>query len=346
MAKRRAAVIGCGFFSSNHINGWLELKDRCDLVAVCDLDPAKAKAAAERFGVPSCYTDVATMLREAKPDFADIVTTAPSHRPLVELCAAHGVGVIVQKPLALDWEDALGLVSAAHRKNLPIMVHENFRFQRAVLRAREIVASGEIGTPFWGRFSWRTNFNVYAGQPYLADTKRFILMDIGVHVLDVARAFLGEVSELYCRTSSIKQGIAGEDIATVLMTHESGATSVNDFTYESRQTPDPFPQMLLEVEGKAGSVRLGVDYRLDVTSPKGARTETVLPDPLSWGTPQWLVIQDSVVAIQRHWLDSLDKGVPAETSGLDNLRTFAAVEACYASAATGLPAKPAPITLD
>ena len=343
MAKRRGAIVGCGFFATNHLNGWMDLKDRCEIVAVCDIDPAKAEAAASRFGIPAHFTDFETMLKEAKPEFVDIITTAPSHRPLTELCARHGVAAIVQKPLALDWEDATALVGAMTKAGLPLMVHENFRFQKPVLRAREIVASGEIGEPTWGRFSWRTNFNVYAGQPYLAETKRFILMDIGVHVLDVARAFLGEAKEVYCKTRSIKPGIAGEDMANVILTHDSGAVSINDFTYESRQSPDPFPQMLLEVAGTKGSVRLDVDYQIRVSTPAGGRVETVPPPPLAWGHEPWLAVQDSVVATQRHWLDCLDKGIETQTSGLDNLRTFALVEACYASAETGQMAIPATV---
>jgi len=340
MAKTRGVVIGCGFFSVNHLNGWMDLKDRCEIVAVCDSDGEKAKAAAQRFGIAKHYTDAAEMLAAEKPDFADIVTTAPSHRPLVELCAAHGVAAIVQKPLALDWEDATALVGAMRKKNLPLMVHENFRFQRPLLEARALVASGEIGTPVWGRFSWRTNFNVYAGQPYLLETKRFILMDIGVHVLDVARAFLGEADEVFCRTQSIKPEIAGEDMATVMLRHTNGAVSVNDFTYESRQTPDPFPQTLIHVEGTLGSMRVDEGYRMSVTSPRGSRVDDVSPRPVAWGQPQWMLVQESVVNTQRHWLDAFQGGYAPETSGEDNLRTFALVEASYESAETGRAIRP------
>ena len=341
MARKRGAVVGCGFFAGNHLNGWMELKDACEIVAVCDLDAAKANAAAARFNVPASFSDVAEMLETVKPDFVDIVTTVPSHRALVELCAQHGVAAIVQKPLANDWDDACGLVNAMTRAGKPLMVHENFRFQRPVLRAREIAASGEIGTLAWGRFNWRTNFDVYAGQPYLRETKRFILMDIGVHVLDVARAFLGEAGTVYCRTQSIKPGIAGEDMASVILGHSNGATSINDFTYESRQTPDPFPQILLQVEGTRGSIILDTGSRLTVTTDRGSRTEHVPPKSLSWGNEPWLLIQDSVVAIQAHWLACLASGKTPETSGVDNLKTFALVEACYKSASTGQAVKPA-----
>jgi predicted dehydrogenase len=341
MPLPRLALIGCGFFAVNHLAAWKDLKDRCDLIAVCDLDEGKAREAAARFGVPRHFTDVEAMLREAKPDFVDIVTTVPSHRPLVELCARHGVAAIVQKPLAIDWADAVAMETAMRKADRPFMVHENFRFQRPLLRARDVLRSGEIGEPIWGRFSWRTNFDVYKGQPYLAETKRFILMDIGVHVFDVARAFLGEAESVFCRTRTIKPGIAGEDMATALVTHAGGVTSVCDMTYESRQTPDPFPQTLIHIEGRQGSIILERDFRMSVTSPKGFRVEEVRPVAPSWGTDQWALIQESVVTTQAHWLDSLEKGTEPEVSGADNLRTFALVEACYASAETGKAVKPA-----
>lgn len=171
MAKRRLAVVGCGFFSVNHLNGWQDLKDRCEIVAVCDADPAKAKAAAEN---SSAFRPTTPMPRRCcgrhGPDFADIITTVQSHRKL-ELCARYRTAAIVQKPLALDWNDATALVGSMAKAGVPLMVHENFRFQRPMLRAKEVLASGEIGRPTWARFSWRTNFDVYAGQPYLAEER-------------------------------------------------------------------------------------------------------------------------------------------------------------------------------
>jgi predicted dehydrogenase len=92
----KAAVVGCGFFSPNHFKSWRELSDRVALVAVCDLDEDKARAAAARFDVPKAYTDVTELLSNEALDFVDVVTTAPSHREIVERCAEAGVAAIVQ----------------------------------------------------------------------------------------------------------------------------------------------------------------------------------------------------------------------------------------------------------
>jgi D-apiose dehydrogenase len=336
MPRRRCALVGCGFFAANHLHAWDELRDRVELAAVCDLDEAKAASAQKRFGVPAAYTDVAEMLRREALDFVDVATTAPSHRSVVEACAGAGLAAIVQKPLAPSWEEAVAIVTAMSKAGRPLMVHENFRFQAPIKRASELFRAGCIGEAEWGRFSFRTGFDIYANQPYLGEVERFIILDLGIHVLDVARVFMGEVESVFCQTQSIRPGIRGEDAATMMLRHANGATSIVDISYASRQTPDPFPQTLIHLEGARGSIRLDYGFRLTVTTPAGAQSELVPPAPRVWTQEPWVLTQDSVVSIQRHWLDCLDNGVETSTSGFDNLKTFALVEAAYRSAASGL----------
>ena len=145
MPKRyRAGAIGCGFFAANHLHAWAEMED-VDLVAVCDLDRKKAEAAAATYGVPSVYDDADAMLKSEKLDFVDIITTMPTHRPLAELVARHGLPMIVQKPFAPTIEDCRAIVDAAAAAGVPLMVHENFRFQTPIKAVRAVLESGVIG---------------------------------------------------------------------------------------------------------------------------------------------------------------------------------------------------------
>ena len=77
---------------------------------------------------------------------------------------------------------------------------------------------------------------------------------------------MGEVASVQCQTQRINPKIQGEDVATALFRHESGAVSVVDCSYASKVEPDPFPQTLLKVEGDQGSLELMADYRLRVVS--------------------------------------------------------------------------------
>jgi hypothetical protein len=71
----RVGVVGCGFFAQNHLHSWNDLgKEGAELVAICDVDAGKAKAAASKFAVPRWYRDAEAMLRDEKLGLVDIVT--------------------------------------------------------------------------------------------------------------------------------------------------------------------------------------------------------------------------------------------------------------------------------
>ena len=333
MGELRGALIGCGFFSINHLHAWRDI-DGASIVAICDRDPARLAIAGEPFGIASRYTDAEAMLAGEKLDFVDIATTAPSHRPLVELAARHGVAAICQKPFALSRGDAEAMVTACAKAGVALMVHENFRWQSAIQRVGAIIASGEIGTPFWGRVSFRSAYDVFSGQPYLAEGERFIIEDLGIHSLDVARFLFGDVTGLTARTRRVNPKIRGEDVATMLLDHASGVTSVVDCSYATLLPVEPFPETLIEIDAVEGSLRLTQGYKLAVMGRGGTRTEDASPPLLPWASRPWHNIQESVLAIQKHWVDCLSQGAEPATSGRDNLKTLALVEAAYASAAS------------
>lgn len=323
-------VIGCGFFAQNHLYAWTDLKPQgVEIAAVCDVDPAKAKAAAERFRIPYWYSDAETMFRERRLDLVDIVTRVHTHQPLVELAIRHEVPAIVQKPFGPDIAACRAMTRAAQSVGMFLAVHENFRFQAPMRRISSLLQAGAIGTASWARISFRTGYDIYKGQPYLASEERFVLIDLGVHVLDMARALLGEVSHLSAETQRRNPKVRGEDTATVMMRHVSGAVSVVECTYESRRQPDIFPETLIEIEGTKGAIVLKPGSILELTIDGKLIKEDVNPPVLSWAERPWHIVQESVLATCAHMLKALNAGYPADTSAVDNTRTFALAEAAY-----------------
>ena len=196
--------------------------------------------------------------------------------------------------------------------------------------------SGAIGTPFWGRVSFRSGFDVFSGQPYLARGKRFIIEDLGIHSLDIARFLFGDADRMTARTRRINPDIAGEDVATMLLDHEGGITSIVDVSYATKLPEEPFPETFVEIDGTRGTLRLGKDYRLTVHGRGGTTQSVVAPNLLPWASRPWHNIQESVALIQKHWAERLAEGREPDTSGRDNLKTFALVEAAYLSAERGV----------
>ncbi|MGQ3215258.1 Gfo/Idh/MocA family protein [Shinella sp.] len=334
MAKVKGALIGCGFFAVNQMHGWQDLPD-VEIVAICDRDPQRLAIVGDQFGVARRYHSADDMFADGGFDFVDIATTVGSHRALVELAASHKVPAICQKPFAPTLADAQAMVAAADEAGIPLMIHENFRWQTPILAVKAVLDSGVIGTRFWGRVSFRSGFDVFSGQPYLARGKRFIIEDLGIHSLDIARFLFGDASRMTARTRRINPDITGEDVATMLLDHDNGITSIVDVSYATKLPEEPFPETFVEIDGSKGTLRLGKDYKLVVHGPDGTTENIVAPNLLPWASRPWHNIQESVALIQRHWIERLASGQAPDTSGRDNLKTFALVEAAYLSAERG-----------
>jgi D-apiose dehydrogenase len=330
----RGALIGCGFFAVNHMHGWRDARG-AEIVAICDKNADRLNAVSEQFGITSRYSEARDILERERPDFVDIATTVSSHRALVELAAELKIPVICQKPFASNLADAKAMVSACEKAKVPLMVHENFRWQSAIMKVGEIIRSGQIGKPFWGRVSFRSAYDVFSGQPYLAEGERFIVEDLGIHALDIARYLLGDAQHVSARMMRVNPKIRGEDVATMMLDHGAGVTSVVDCSYASRLEKEAFPETLIEIDGTLGSLRLQQGYHLVVTNADGVMHADVSPTLLPWASKPWHNIQESVAIIQQHWVDCLREGAEPATSGRDNLQTLALVEASYESARSG-----------
>lgn len=129
--------------------------------------------------------------------------------------------------------------------------------------------------------------------------------------------------------------IRGEDVATMLLDHGNGVASIVDCSYATQNETELFPQTLLEIDGSKGTLRLGANYQMTVTPSGKTRHVDVSPPLLPWASRPWHNIQESVALIQQHWADCLDQKREPQTSGRDNLKTFALVEAVYLSAREG-----------
>ena len=335
------AVVGCGFFAQNHLHAWQDLKrDGVELIAVCDIDAAKAKAAAETFKVPRWYTDLDALLAKEKPGLIDVVTRVETHKEQVLKTVAKGIPTIVQKPYAPDLNDCREMTLAAKKAGVFLAVHENFRFQAPLRRITELLRKKTIGEPSWGRVSFRTDYDIYKGQPYLLKEERFVISDLGVHVCDLARAYLGEVEHLTAETQRRNPDARGEDTATMMLKHKSGAVSMVECTYGAHRVPDIFPQTLIELEGTKGSILLHANFDLEIAVEGKVTKEHADAEVLAWAARPWHIIQESVLATCAHILGALRAGKAADVSGEDNFKTFALCEAAYEAAATGKAVKP------
>ena len=334
MTSLRFAIFGTGFWSRFQLAGWQELEG-AECVALYNRTRAKAEALAREFGVPAVYDDPEELLRHETIDFMDIIAHVDVHSELVHLAARYKIPVICQKPMAPDLKTARQMVEVCREAGIPFMVHENWRWQCPIQQVKKALQEGEVGRPFRGHITYANSAPVFDNHPYLKELDRFILNDMGSHILDTARFLFGEAKTIYCHTTRVHPDIKGEDVATVMMEMGDGVTVLCSLSYASRVEHDRFNETYIFIECENGSVELGPDYWVRVTTESGTLAKRCAPQRYAWADPTYAAIHPSIVSCNADLLRALQTGQPAATSGEDNFETMHLVFGAYESARTG-----------
>ncbi len=144
MNPLRVAIVGCGRISDLHQRGY-QGRDDARIVAVCDTDRSRASKKARDWGVEKVYTDYHRLLEDKDVDVVELLTPHHLHCPMtVEACQA-GKNVSVQKPMALSAAEADQMIAAANKAGVMLRVYETFVYYAPAVRARQMIAAGEIG---------------------------------------------------------------------------------------------------------------------------------------------------------------------------------------------------------
>lgn len=331
--KLRVAIFGAGFWAQYQIAGWQELKN-VEIVALYNRTKDKGLKLTSQFHIPSFYNDPKELLAQEHIDCVDIITSPDSHESLVELVANHGTPVICQKPLAPTFAAAKHMVKITNEAKIPFMVHENWRWQAPIRALKKEINQGSIGNVFRARINYSNNFPVFINQPFLKELQQFMLMDMGTHILDVARFLFGEAKSVYCQIASVTKGIKGEDVATISLKMRNGTHCSVEMSYASILAEDTFPQTLILAEGEKGSVELKKDYLIITTTKQETKSYHAKPRMYPWINPQYALVQSGIVEANRNFLESLQGKTTCETTGKDNLKTLQLVFSSYESAKT------------
>jgi predicted dehydrogenase len=274
-------------------------------------------------------------------DFVDIATAPHIHRGQVEAVAAHGRHILCQKPFAPTLEDARAMLTACDRADVLFSINENWRWRRWYRDVKRLLEDGAVGRPRYIRIARHSDaafprpdgslHPAFKNQAYMSHMDKLILFEFGVHLIDVLRFLLGEVTSVYARMDNVSPLHRGEDRALVTL-EVGGATGLIDISWAtvSQGTTSTGLQVeRLTLEGDAGTVEL-IPGQPDVLRVTTAR-ET-WQRPACDLTPDE-AYQDSYTAAQRHFVECLREGRSPETVANDNYKTLAATMAAYESAA-------------
>ncbi|MBB3594029.1 putative dehydrogenase [Rhizobium sp. BK529] len=332
------AVMGVGLIGRRHIEGVLA-EPRAALAAVIDPSPAaRDEARANGF---TWFASLTEALADRRPDGVIVATPNQLHVANASDAVTSGIPVLIEKPIADDSVAAAGLVAAAERAGVPVLVGHHRRHNPLIREARRIIDSGRLGKirAVHGSF-WVAKpddyFNVqWRREPGAGPT--FINL---IHDVDLFRYLLGEVESVHAMDSNAARGHAVEDTAVVLLRFESGVLAT---LTASDAVPSPWSWEMTSGENPAYPQQDQFCYQIG-----GTEASLAIPQLALWRNalrPDWreplieerlTVAEADPLTLQlQHFCDIIEGKAKPLVSGQEGLATLEVIEAIKQSARTG-----------
>ncbi|MDN3556492.1 Gfo/Idh/MocA family protein [Halomonas maura] len=336
----RLAIIGAGSMAGEHARHFRSL-DGVEVVAVCDMDGDRARAFAERHGIPDAHADLGAML--ARDDIQAVSNATPDgvHKATSLAAIAAGKHILCEKPLATNEADAREMAAAAQEAGVINMINLSYRDAPAIQHARELVASGALGRVMHVDASYRQSWLVsHAWGRWDQDSQwlwrlseghgsKGVLGDVGVHILDFASFPVGDISAVNCRLKCFDKApgnriddyvLDANDTALMQVEFAGGALGTLQAT---RWATGHHNALTLSVHGDRGALRVDLDAAKD-------KLQVCLGEdvhPARWTTLE----SPATPSIYRRFVDSIASGVNDQPDFARGAALQKVLDACFLS---------------
>lgn len=195
MAKtRKIGIVGVGWVAGAHIETFKKVKG-AEVAAVCSRRKLDPLALEKQFGIPlKVYQDYGEMLTDPSLDIIDICTPHPQHPAQAIAAAQAGKHLIIEKPIAIAWEDAAAVRDAVQKAKVQACVCFEVRFSRQAMAIRAAIKAGTIGKVHYGEVDYFHGIGPWYGQ-YAWNIKKKMgassLLTAGCHAMDLLLDYMG-----------------------------------------------------------------------------------------------------------------------------------------------------------
>jgi predicted dehydrogenase len=246
MKPLRLGLIGTGVAARLlHWPALKQMSDRYRLVAVANRTRAKAEAFADMAGLDynAVYHDYRELLARDDLDVVLLALPPELNLDVARAAAQAGLDIICEKPIAATLAAAQAMATLPQEFGVQLLIAENFRYDAAVQKVRELIDAGRVGAPFMvsyqfvqpvppedevARRPWRQN-PVHAGG---------IFSDHGVHMIDVVRYLMGDVAAIQVFGRELRSHLVGLDTAVYNLKFGSGAVGSIQWSFAVASGPD------------------------------------------------------------------------------------------------------------
>ncbi|MFD2212732.1 Gfo/Idh/MocA family protein [Metabacillus endolithicus] len=344
--KIRLGIIGAGAIGSVHLTTFSKLSEDVVLQGITDAYLPLAEQRAKEFGVKQVFSSAEELIHDSDIDAVIIGVPNKWHAPLAIQALKAGKHVLVEKPMGINSEAAKDIVRAQRESGKVVMVGHQMRWQWNIQQVKEQAEKGALGRiyhaktgwfrrkgiPGWG--SWFTTKSEAGGGP---------LIDIGVHMLDLALYLMGNPKPVsvfgstYAEFGPKKKGIGNwgtpnwegqydvEDLATALIKMEDGSTLTLEVSWAVNM--DTSNEPFIHLMGSEGGASLGGNSAKILTEQFDRPIDIELsPDANE---------EEDRVQLSRHFIECVRNGNQPITSAMTGLTNNLILDAIYESSKTG-----------
>ena len=328
-------IVGCSRIAAKHADA-ISIIEGTRLQAVCDLNKDRADDFA---GAYSCkaYSDYKEMLQEADIDAVSICTPSGYHAVMGIEAACCKKHVLIEKPLALNLEDADNLINTCRENKVVLgVVHQN-RFLKSVQMIKKAIEIGAFGkiTHISAMVRWNRNDAYYREAKWRGswELDGGVLLNQAIHNIDLLLWFLGPIESIFAHTATMVRKIEAPDIGVAILKAKSGAFGA----IEAANTIYPANlEETLGVFGEKGTAVIGNTinrlkswrFREDFVSEENAMIKEAEKDT---GTGHFKLISDFAEAVRT--------GREPLVNGEEGRKAVELILAMYKSSETGSPVK-------
>jgi UDP-N-acetyl-2-amino-2-deoxyglucuronate dehydrogenase len=334
---RHVGILGGGNISATHARAAAQIAG-VQVSAVCGVNAERVQSLADTYGA-AAYTDLDAFLRHRPLDIVAIGSPSGRHGEQVEAAVAHGLHVLVEKPLEISTARIDRLVEAVARAGVTLGVFFQDRANPDFVALHDEIARGTLGRPtladarvkwyrppeYYSQSRWRGTWALDGGGA---------VMNQGIHTVDLLVWLLGDVRRVHARTLTALHQIDVEDTAVALFEFTSGAVA----TFEATTAAWPGYNRRVAITGTKGTVLIDGDRIVarDLIGSVRAAEPDVVATGASAASPV-VADQSGHRRVFEDFLRALDSGGVPGASGAEGRRSVAVIEALYESSRRGQP---------
>jgi UDP-N-acetyl-2-amino-2-deoxyglucuronate dehydrogenase len=335
MPRHRLAIIGLGMAVTPHGKGLLDLAERVEVAAAYSRSADRTRAFSAKFPFP-VTNDLDRILADKTIDVALILTPPNARLELVRRFAEAGKHILLEKPLEVSAERAVGLVENCRGAGVTLGVVLQHRFREAAAALERLIADGELGEIAAASVAvrwWRTqSYYDEPGRGTRARDGGGVLLTQAIHTLDLFQSLAGPIVEVaaFAGTSLVHR-METEDTCGAALRFANGALGTLDATTAAYPG---FPERIEIVGTKATAVLGG---GLELFRHDGRHGMLVPPVATGGGADPMAFPHDAHRAVLADFLDALDRRRAPKVSGAEALKVHRLIDALLRSSAERRP---------